>query len=185
LLAGHAYPCAREDLIDLQAETELARTIEAVTLVRGWRDSVGARAGQFVTARLCADGYELTAPLLARLARLQLLTEDEQSQALDAVDMSPANGDALVAGRGEPSVAPTAVASVPIPGGTVEVLSGEGLDLGAAERRREAAKQKLLAEIERVQGKLERPGFVEKAPAAVVEGERERLGRLRAELEVL
>ncbi len=80
--------------------------------------------------------------------------------------------------------APTAVASVPIPGGTVEVLSGEGLDLGAAERRREAAKQKLIAEIERVQGKLERPGFVEKAPAAVVDGERERLVRLRAELEV-
>ncbi len=185
LLAGHAYPCAREDLIDLQAETELARTIEAVTLVRGWRDSVGARAGQFVAARLCADGYELTAPLLARLARLRLLAEDEQSQALDAVDASPANGDAPVAGGGEPSASSAAVASVPIPGGTVEVLSGEGLDLGAAERRREAAKQKLLAEIERVQGKLERPGFVEKAPAAVVEGERERLGRLRAELEVL
>ena len=65
------------------------------------------------------------------------------------------------------------------------MLSGEGLDLGAAERRREAAKQKLLAEIERVQGKLERPGFVEKAPAAVVEGERERLRRLLAELEIL
>jgi valyl-tRNA synthetase len=191
LLAGCPYPRAREDLIDLQAETELSRMIEAVTLVRGWRDSVGARAGQFVTARLCADGYEMTAPLLARLARLRLIPEAEQSQALDAVDASlasgdsPVNGDASVAGTGEPSAAPTAVASVPIPGGTVEVLSAEGLDLSAAERRREATKQKLLAEIERVQGKLERPGFVEKAPAAVVEGERERLGRLRAELEVL
>jgi hypothetical protein len=40
-------------------------------------------------------------------------------------------------------------------------------------------------EIERVQEKLARPGFVEKAPAAVVEGERERLRRLRAELEAL
>ncbi|HTC58854.1 MAG TPA: class I tRNA ligase family protein, partial [Solirubrobacteraceae bacterium] len=185
LLVGCAYPRAREDLIDLQAEAELARTIEAVGLVRGWRDSVGAKAGQFVAARLCADGYETTGPLLARLARLQLLPEDQQSQALDGVDAGPINGDVSVAGGGEPSVAPTVVASVPIPGGTVEVLSGEGLDLGAAERRREVAKQKLLAEIERVQGKLERPGFAEKAPAAVVEGERERLARLRAELEVL
>ncbi len=189
LLAGCPYPRAHEDLIDLQAETELARTIEAVTLVRGWRDSVGARAGQFVTARLCADGYELTAPLLARLARLRLLPEEEQSQAHDAVDSSPVDGDTPVAGPvadgGEPAVVPSAVASVPIPGGTVEVLSGDGLDLGAAERRREAGKQKLLAEIERVQGKLERPGFVEKAPAAVVEGERERLRRLCAELEAL
>ncbi|HEY5286792.1 MAG TPA: valine--tRNA ligase [Solirubrobacteraceae bacterium] len=186
LLAGCPYPRAREDLLDPQAETELARTIEAVTLVRGWRDSVGARAGQFVTARLCADGYELTGLLLARLARLQLLPEDQRSHALDPVDRSPVNGVASGAGGGEPSAAaPTAVASVPIPGGTVEVLSEEGLDLGAAERRRKAAKQKLLAEIERVEGKLERPGFVEKAPAAVVEGERERLARLRAELEVL
>ena len=118
-------------------------------------------------------------------ASLRFLAEDERSQALDAVGTSPANGDASVAGGREPSAPPTAVASVPIPGGTVEVLSGEGLDLGAAERRREATRQKLLAEIERVQGKLERPGFVEKAPAAVVSGERERLARLRAELDVL
>ncbi len=185
LLVGSAYPRAREDLIDPQAEAELARTIEAVTLVRGWRDSVGAKAGLFVAARLCADGYELTAPLLARLARLQFPQDDEQPRVVEAAGANATGGDASSAPAGESSAEPTVVASIPIPGGTVEVLSGEGLDLGAAERRREAAKQKLLAEIERVQGKLERPGFVEKAPASVVEGERERLGRLRAELEVL
>jgi valyl-tRNA synthetase len=156
LLAGSRYPRSQEALIDLEAEVVLERTIEAVTLVRGWRDSVGARPGLVVPVRLCAEGYEATAPLLARLARLEL-------------------------SQGEF----TPVASIPIPGGTVEVLSAEGLDLGAAERRRVLAKQKLLAELERVQGKLERPGFVEKAPAAVVEGERERLRRLRAELEAL
>jgi valyl-tRNA synthetase len=159
LLAGSRYPRQREDLIDLEAEVVLERTIEAVTLVRGWRDSVGARAGMLVPARLCADGYEATASLLARLARLE------------------------TSGRAQSD--DTAVASIPIPGGTVEVLSGDGLDLDAAERRHVAAREKLLAEIERVQGKLAKPGFVEKAPAAVVEGERERLGRLQAELEVL
>jgi valyl-tRNA synthetase len=159
LLAGACYPSPRGELIDREAEAVLARAIEAVTLVRGWRDSVGARAGLVVPARLSAEGYEATASLLARLARLDLS---------DDVD----SGD-------------TAVASIPVPGGTVEVLSGDGVDLDAAQRRRDNAKQKLLAEIERVQGKLERPGFVEKAPAAVVEGERERLGRLRSELEVL
>jgi valyl-tRNA synthetase len=185
LLAGSAYPRAQENLIDLDAEAELARTIEAVTLVRGWRDSVGAKAGLFVAARLCADGYELTAALLARLARLQLVQDNEQPHSFGRADASVANGDGSAVRRVDTSAEPEAVASIPIPGGTVDVLSGEGLDLGAAERRRDLAKQKLLAEIERVQGKLERPGFVEKAPAAVVEGERERLGRLRAELEVL
>jgi valyl-tRNA synthetase len=159
LLAGASYPRSHDALIDLEAEVVLERTIDAVTLVRGWRDSVGARAGLIVPARLCAEGYEATAPLLARLARLEL-SED-----------APADG--------------AAVASIPVPGGTVEVLSGEGLDLGAAERRRAAVREKLLAEIERVQNKLSKPGFVAKAPAAVVDGERERLEHLRAELQAL
>jgi valyl-tRNA synthetase len=159
LLAGSPYPRMREELIDLEAEVVLERTIEAVTSVRGWRDSVGARAGMVVPARMCAEGYETTAPLLARLARLELSGEAQSTE--------------------------PAVASIPVPGGTVEVLSAEGLNLDAAERRRDVAKQKLLAEIARVQGKLSKPAFVERAPAVVVAGERERLDQLRAELEAL
>ncbi len=161
LLAGASYPRTRDAFIDLEAEVVLQRLIEAITLVRGWRDSVGARAGLIVPARLRADGYEPTAALLSRLARLEL---SEEGTSADGAGV---------------------VASIPVPGGTVEVLSGEGLDLGAAERRRAAAREKLLAEIDRVQGKLSKPGFVEKAPAAVVEGERERLEHLRAELQGL
>jgi valyl-tRNA synthetase len=159
LLAGGPYPRPQEDLIDLEAEVVLERTIEAVGVIRGWRDSVGARAGLFIPARLDADCYEATCGLLARMARIDLAGGE------------PADG------------AP--VASIPVPCGTVEILSGEGLDLGAAERRREAAREKLRAEISRVKAKLEKPGFVERAPAAVVEGERERLRHLGAELEAL
>jgi valyl-tRNA synthetase len=169
LLAGSRYPRPQEHLIDLEAEVVLERMIEAVTLVRGWRDSVGARAGLIVPARLRAEGYEETAPLLARLARLAL--SDDTSTDGVAVASIPVPGGV--------------VASIPVPGGTVEVLSGEGLDLGAAERRRAAVREKLLAEMERAQNKLSKPGFVEKAPAAVVDGERERLEHLRAELQAL
>jgi valyl-tRNA synthetase len=159
MLAVAPYPRPREDLIDLEAEVVLERTIEAVTAVRGWRDSVGARAALFIPARLDAKCYQATSGLLARMARLELS------------DGEPTEG--------------AVVASIPVPGGTVEVLSGEGLDLGAAERRREIAREKLQGEIERVQVKLEKPGFLERAPAAVVEGERERLRHLGAELEAL
>jgi valyl-tRNA synthetase len=175
LLAGASYPRPQEDLIDLEAEVMLERTIEAVTAVRGWRDSVGARAGLLVPARLNAEGYGTTAALLARMARLELSGGGADGGAHGASDGAShgASDDGAV------------VASIPVPGGTVEVLSGEGLDLGAAERRREAAREKLQAEIERVKAKLGQPGFVERAPAAVVEGERERLRRLGAELEAL
>jgi valyl-tRNA synthetase len=161
LLAGRPYPQADGALVDLDAELQIERAIEAIVAVRGWRDSVGARAGASIPARLCASGYEATAPLLARMARLTL---------------SGGEGDGAAA---QP------VASVAVPGGTVEILSADGLDLQAAQRRREEAAQKLRSEIERVQAKLENPGFVAKAPAQVVEGERERLRRLTTELQAL
>jgi valyl-tRNA synthetase len=172
LLAGSSYPGAQNALIDPEAESVLVRTIEAITLVRGWRDSVGARPGLIVSAHLNAEGYETTAPLLARLARLQL-------SAGALVDDMGADG------AGEASDGTAVVASIPVPGGTVEVLSSEGLDLGAAERRRAAAREKLRGEIERVRGKLAKPEFVERAPAAVVDREHKRLERLCEELRAL
>jgi valyl-tRNA synthetase len=194
LLAGARYPHPREDLIDLDAEVALERAIEAVTLTRAWRDSVGARAGLFVPARLRAEGYEETASLLARLARLELVVDGaasdggdpgELERPLDDGGAGVPTGGAPRARGGDPLEESAPVASIPIPGGTVEILSGEGLDLGAAERRRAASREKLVAELGRVQAKLAKPGFVEKAPAAVVAGERERLERLRSELELL
>ncbi|MGA9285336.1 MAG: valine--tRNA ligase [Solirubrobacteraceae bacterium] len=157
MLAASAYPCVEESLTDLQAEVELERAIEATVAVRGWRDSVGARAGATIPARLSARGYEGVGALVERMARLSFR---------DEVGAEP-------------------VASIPVPGGMIEVLSAEGLDLQAAERRRSAAREKLMGEIERVRDKLAKPGFVEKAPESVVAGERERLERLRSELESL
>jgi valyl-tRNA synthetase len=161
LLAGRQYPCAEDSRVDLDTEVEIERAIEAIVAVRGWRDLVGARAGTSIPARLCASCYGATAPLLARMARLQFLDDDQ------------------------PEAAQPALASVAIPGGAIEILSVEGLDLEAAERRRTAAAEKLQVEIERIRGKLENPGFVAKAPAAVVEGERERMERLTVELAAL
>jgi valyl-tRNA synthetase len=194
LLAGARYPSPREDLIDPEAELALGRAIEAVTLVRGWRDSVGARAGLLVPARLSAAGYEETASLVARLARLELVEGGAAGGAIGGagargeatgergVDVSLEGDSRARARRPTEKDSPAPVASIPIPGGTVDILSGEGLDLDAAERRRAAAREKLLAELERVQAKLSKPSFVEKAPAAVVARERERLERMRADL---
>ena len=162
LLAGSRYPRAEAALIDRDVEIELERVIEAITLVRGWRDSVNAPPGVLVRARIDATGYDSTAAIFANLARLDL-------------------GDDAGAGDvGVPSVA-----SISVPCGTVEVLSAEGLDLAATERRRAAARAKLEGEIARVEGKLANAGFVLRAPAEVVEGERAKLARLRGELEAL
>ncbi|HWI73526.1 MAG TPA: class I tRNA ligase family protein, partial [Baekduia sp.] len=102
------------------------------------------------------EGLDGVVPLVARLARL-----------------SPVNGDD---GR-----APVAV--IPVMGCQVELL--EGVDPGEAAAKVEAARETLRAEIRRAEGKLGNAGFVAKAPEAVVAAEREKLDRLRAELEAL
>ncbi len=157
LAAGVHSPAAK---IDAAAEQSLDRAIEAVQAVRGWRDFAGVKAGARVTARLAADGYDETAEHVARLARLSFAGGD--------------GGDG-----GEP------VASVAVPGGAVEILAGDGLDLGEAARKAQVRRAKLEGEIERAERKLANEGFVAKAPAAVVQTEREKLARLRAELEAL
>jgi valyl-tRNA synthetase len=142
--------------VDERVEDAIASLIEAVQALRGWRDHAGVRAGAQLEVRLSAVGYEETAGQLARLARV-----------------------AFSADGGDP------VASVPVPGGTVEILPSEGLDLGAIERKRAAQRERLDGEIELRERKLDNPGFVAKAPAAVVQKARDELEQLRTEREAL
>jgi valyl-tRNA synthetase len=155
LLAGRVQTAAAIE-VDEAAEATLERAIEAVQALRGWRDSASVKVGAMVPARLAADGYEDTAEHLARLARLSF-SED----------------------GGEP------VASVPVPGGAVEILASDALDLDAAERKRAAVRATLEVEIERAERKLSNQGFVAKAPDEIVQAERDKLERLRAELNAL
>jgi valyl-tRNA synthetase len=142
--------------VDERAEAALGRMIEAVQALRAWRDFAEVRAGVVLPARLAADGYEDTREQLARLARLSLTADGA----------APAT-------------------TVPIPGGTVELLPAPELDLEAAERKRVRRRDQLDSEIEQRERKLANQGFVEKAPAEVVQKARDELERLRAELEAL
>jgi valyl-tRNA synthetase len=154
LLAARTSAAA-DDRVDPEAEAELARAIGAIQALRGWRDFAGVKAGVTVPARLAARGYASTAEHVARLGRVEL----------------SANGAA----------AP--VATVAIPGGTVEILPSDELDLGGAERKLAARRKQLGQEIERSERKLANQGFVAKAPPDVVQAERDKLERLKAELE--
>jgi valyl-tRNA synthetase len=156
--------------VDDAAEATVQRAIVAVQALRRWRDLAGVKAGAMISARLDASGYEETAEQVGRLAR---------------VSFAPGPG-APAAGESRNGVGSAdSTASVAIPGGTVEILASAELDLGAAERRLAARRVKLEDEIERAERKLANSGFVAKAPPAVVQGERDKLAQLRAELETL
>jgi valyl-tRNA synthetase len=101
------------------------------------------------------SGLNGLVPLVARLARL-----------------TPVDDDAR-----EP------VATIPVTGVTVDLLTG--VDPAEAAAKVEAQRKHLQDEIKRAENKLANEGFVAKAPEAVVAKEREKLERLKAELEAL
>jgi valyl-tRNA synthetase len=101
------------------------------------------------------DGLDGDAELVARMARLDLV----------------ADGD------------PTA--AIPFDGGLVEIRAGTLVDPQAEARKREAERERLRGEIARAEGKLANEGFVAKAPEQLVAAERDKLERLRRELEAL
>src|SRR3954447_22073491 len=153
LLAASPLAGADEALVDDAAEQAVERQFAAVQALRGWRQAVGVPPGPRLPARLEAEGYDELADGLAPLARLEW----------------SANG-------GE------AVAMVPIPGGAVAVLASEAVDVEADRKRRDQQRATLESEIKRAEGKLANDGFVAKAPAAVVQGERDKLEALKREL---
>jgi valyl-tRNA synthetase len=154
-LLAAGLPAREADSIDPEAEEALQRAIEAIQALRGWRHTAGVSAGATVPARLAADGYASTAEHVARLGRIELAS----------------NG------------AGATVATVSIPGGAVEILPTDEVDLEAAERKLAAHRERLGQEIERAERKLANQGFVAKAPPGVVQAERDKLEQLKAELE--
>ena len=105
---GGRVPRRRPSRFDEDAERELARMIEAVTALRRYRDEVGAKPSAAVRGHLAAEGYDACAAHVARLARFEW------------VDGADADGDV--------------VATVPIPGGGVQVLPSDAFDAGEAQR---------------------------------------------------
>jgi valyl-tRNA synthetase len=156
LLAAQPWPSMQQDLIDEEAEAIVDRVKAAVTALRRYRDDVGAPAGARIPARLEAEGYEHTAEHVARLARFEFTP----------------NGD-------------EAAAAVAVPGGAVQVLASGDIDPEEAARRVAQQRSQLEGEIKRAESKLANEKFVAKAPPQVVEAEREKLARYRAELERL
>jgi valyl-tRNA synthetase len=69
--------------------------------------------------------------------------------------------------------------------GGIELLQTEGIDSGEVEARIEERRAQLRSEVERGEKKLANEGFVAKAPADVVDAERQKLDAYRAELEEL
>jgi valyl-tRNA synthetase len=165
MLIGAAWPTAGER--DEQAEAQMAELIELVRGVRNLRAAAKVPAGAWVTLVLSptpdADGRGLEAALrylepMARARPIKLLAADEAPP-----PGAPATTSALGAAWIDMAVATGGVGDAP-----------------------RAARETLLRQgVGRLEGLLADERFVQRAPAAVVQRERERLEELRAQLSSL
>jgi valyl-tRNA synthetase len=164
MLAVTDWPALEATLADPAADRRISRLIALIEAVRSVRAEMNVPPSAQLELVLTeadaelAEVAEAEAALIARLARLSEVR------------------------RGE---APKGSVSVSVPGG-LAALPLAGVVDGAAEKARlEKALNKAVKEAEGLERKLGNPGFLAKAPEAVVEENRERLEAARAEAERL
>ena len=162
-----AYPKASRKNIDASAEAEMAYVMDLIGGIRNVRGEMRIPPSLTLTTDVKPGGpterliLDTSAPLIQALARTQITIDPTATRA--------ANTAITVAGQTE---AYTHLAGV--------------VDLAAERARLEKELKRVADTTGFLEAKLARPDFVERAPAAIVEKERERLAeqhQLRQKLE--
>lgn len=167
------WPAPELSLVDAQAESDMETVIEVIRSIRNARAEFGVEAGRRISALILADaqydviqGQESTIKTLARVEPLQVTRElvERPKQAVHAV----ANGVEIY---------------LPLAG---------MVDLEAERVRLEKEVASVAQNVNRLEARLSNESFVSRAPAEVVqrerdrlESERDRLAKLEARLSVV
>jgi len=151
LMLVHALPRA-PSARDAQAEALVANLQEAVTAVRAWRSSQGMSPRTTLTVGLDGVGLGELAPAFAGLANIEIGV---------VADDAPV----LVVGAGQLRI------STPV---------GE-VDVAAETARLTAELERVERELARAQAMLGNERFIQRAPAGLVDAEREKVRRFAAE----
>jgi valyl-tRNA synthetase len=154
------YPKPDADQRDTAAEAAMHHLIEAVRSVRNIRSELGIPPNAAVSVRVAADGrgdrvIELT-PYVKALARVETV------ELLRAGERPGGEPSALVEGLGEIFVRLRGV-----------------VDAAEVRKRLDRDLAKVEKELSAVEAKLRRADFIDRAPAEIVDKERQRAGMLR------
>ena len=153
-------------LRDEKAEQQMEAIMEAIRAIRNIRAEMDVAPSRKANVIIVSDRKEIrdlfanSSAYIERLAAASGVTVREDKE-------------------GIPSDAVSAV----IEGAQVYIPMEELLDIEKEIERLEREKERLEKELERVNGKLSNKGFVEKAPAEVVEAEREKLKKYQDMME--
>jgi len=159
------YPKGDERMVSLEAERDWALVQELIVAVRNLRSEYKVEAAKWVAATVAAGER---APMLrkqaALISRLGRVAHD-QLQIVEALAEKPQQAATIVIGAVE--------AYLPLAG---------LIDLAAERARVQKELEAAEADVARRRAKLDNQGFVGKAPAAVVQRERDSLAAAEAAL---
>jgi valyl-tRNA synthetase len=156
-----AYPAADLTRVDEGSETKVERLKALAYACRNLRGEMGLSPAQRMPLLVAGGGVDIAefAPILQALGKLS---------EVQIVDDMPAD----------------AMAPVAVVGGARLMLKVE-IDVAAERERLKKEIEKLEKQIAIAQGKLSNEGFVARAPAAVVEQEKQRVAEFSATLDKL
>ena len=166
------WPAASESMNFPKEEKAMELIMDAIRAIRGRRSEMNvppSKKAHLTVATMEAETFTLGVPFLKKLA---------YASEVEIVPFSSAKADGDAAQAGQVSIV-THAAQLSIP-------LGELVDLAKEKARIEKELKKQSAELEKLNAKLNNPGFVNKAPEHVVAAEKERavqLAELVAKLE--
>jgi valyl-tRNA synthetase len=161
------YPIFRERLIDEAAESEMQWVMQFILGIRKIKGEMNIPPGKTVPVLLADTTEQDRRNASAHRATLDFLARIESIEVLEPGDAGPESATALVGNM-----------KVLIP------LAGL-IDKDAELARLEKEMGRLRQDIDRTEKKLANSSFVDKAPAAVVEKERQKLAQNQAALKDL
>jgi valyl-tRNA synthetase len=160
------YPAYREDLVFEQEAADMERVLDLIRAIRNRRAEMNIapsrKAALFIQTRYTDTFTPAVAPFFARLASASDMTVAES--------FSP---ETVSADTCVQVVTPSATAYLPL---------SDLVDFEKERARLTAEIDKVGKEVQRLEAKLSNQGFVAKAPAAVVEGERAKLASAQEKL---
>ncbi len=156
-----AYPEYDEKLVFTDDEAHMAAVIEAIRAIRNRRAEMNVAPSKKATVHIVTDNKDAfndqTSVFFKKLA--------------SASDVSVCD-----------SYSDEGSVSIITPAARIYIPLGELVDMEAEKKRLEKEAEKVRSETERIEKKLSNEGFVKKAPAAVIEGERKKLASYREKL---
>ena len=160
------FPTFDESLVFPEEAAELERVLELIKAIRNRRAEMNIapsrKAALYVATKYTDTFNDTTAPFFARLA---------SASTMQAAESFPA--DVVSADTCVQIVTPSATAYLPL---------SDLVDFDKERARLKAEIAKLEQEVGRLSAKLSNQGFVAKAPAAVVEGEKAKLATAEEKL---